>query len=140
MLKIKHSIVDIGINCHDFDRSLHFYRDCLGLEVLEDVQIPAELATSARLAPKSFRQVHLAGGDTRIKLMEIDSPPPPLPSGFRAGVGWLTFFVENLEETVAALKEKGVEFLSEPYVISPTSAVVAAPDPDGILLEFVQLE
>ena len=33
MLKLTHPIIDIAIVCSDFEKSLHFYRDLLGLEI-----------------------------------------------------------------------------------------------------------
>ena len=55
MLELTRPIVDIAIVCSDFEKSLHFYRDCLGLEVAADLQIPEEVATGAGLAPRNRR-------------------------------------------------------------------------------------
>ena len=71
MLKLTNPTVDIAIVCSDFDKSLHFYRHCLGLEILMDLDIPDEVAIGAKLAPAGFRQVRLQVGDTLIKLMDI---------------------------------------------------------------------
>ena len=43
MLKFTHPIIDVAIVCSNFDESLHFYRDQLGLEVHADLQIPRSL-------------------------------------------------------------------------------------------------
>ena len=56
---MKHPVVDLGIVCSDFDKSLFFYRDLLGMEVALDIQIPESTATGAGLAPSGFRQVRL---------------------------------------------------------------------------------
>ena len=37
MFTMKHPIVDIGIVCSNFENSLHFYHESLGLEVLLDI-------------------------------------------------------------------------------------------------------
>ncbi|MBT4496820.1 MAG: glyoxalase [Gemmatimonadetes bacterium] len=140
MLELTRPIVDIAIVCSDFEKSLHFYRDCLGLEVAADLQIPEEVATGAGLAPRPFRHVRLKAGDTLIKLMDIDSPPATRSSDFAAGVRWLTFFVENVEETVAQLKQKGVEFLTPPISAPDAAAIACALDPDGLLIELVQID
>ena len=140
MLKLTHSVIDIAITCSDFDKSLHFYHECLGLEIVLDFQIPAAVATGVGLAPRAFRQVRLQVGYTLIKLMEIDSPPPAPARDFKAGVRWLTFFVEDLAATMEELKQKGVEFLADPVSAPDAAGVACAPDPDGILIEFVQVE
>lgn len=132
--------VDIGIVCSDFEASLHFYRDLLELPVALDIQIPAEVAVGAGLAPRPFRQVRLQAGRTLVKLMEIEDPPPKRSADFAAGVRWLTFFVDDAWETYRRLSAKGVEFLAEPVVAPDAAGVVCAPDPDGLLVEFVQLK
>lgn len=139
MFAMKHPAVDIAIICSDFEESMRFYRDRLGLEVALDIQIPAPTAQGARLAPRNFRQVRLRAGHTLIKLVEIESPPPPRPEEFQAGVRWLTFIVEDVPATVAKLSARGVTFLSEPVSAPDARHVVCAQAPDGILIEFVQL-
>ena len=76
MLKLTHSTVDIAIVCSDFEKSLHFYHHCLGLEVLTELDIPDEVAIGAKLAPSGFRQVRLQVGNTLIKLMELKISNP----------------------------------------------------------------
>jgi catechol 2,3-dioxygenase-like lactoylglutathione lyase family enzyme len=135
----KRPFVDIGIVCSHFDESLRFYRDLLGLPLALDIQIPAEVAVGARLAPRPFRQVRLKAGETLIKLMEIQEPPPRRSADFAAGVRWLTFFVEDAWKTYRELSGKGVKFLAEPVTAPDAAGVVCALDPDGLLVEFVQL-
>lgn len=139
MFEMSHPAVDFCIVCSKFEESLHFYRDVLELEVAADAVLPANFAQTLGLAPREFRQVRLRAGHTLIKLMEIESPPPSPPDTFAAGVRWLTFIVKDLEHTVANLKAKGVEFSSEPMVAPDAAVVVCTKDPDGILIEFVQV-
>ena len=139
MLKLSHAIVDIAITCSNFEESLDFYHNKLGFEIVLDLEIPDDLARDVGLAPTGFRQVRLKAGDTLIKLMEIESPPPKPTDEFSAGVRWLTFFVEDIQQTVKDLKQNGVEFLSEPISAPDAADVACAPDPDGILIELVQI-
>jgi len=139
MFKFTKPIVDIALVCSDFEKSLHFYRDRLGLEVTLDISIPAETAQGAELAPRAFRQVRLKAGETLIKLMEIDSPPPARSHEFQAGVRWLTFLIDDVPGTKAALEDKGVEFMSEPVSAPDAKLIVCAKAPDGVLIEFVQV-
>jgi catechol 2,3-dioxygenase-like lactoylglutathione lyase family enzyme len=135
----KRPFVDIGIVCSHFEESLHFYRDLLGLPVALEIQIPAEVAVGAGLAPHPFRQVRLRAGETLIKLMEIQNPPPRRSADFGAGVRWLTLFVDDARKTYEELSAKGVKFLAEPVTAPDAAGVVCALDPDGLLVEFVQL-
>ncbi|MEW6355471.1 MAG: VOC family protein [Planctomycetota bacterium] len=138
-LRLTHDIVDAGIVCSDFERSLAFYRDILGLAVHVDVQIPDRVAQGVGLAPTGFRQVRLRAGKTLIKLMEIKNPPEPRPEGFTNGVRWLTFFVEDVRGLYRDLTAKGVRFTGPPIVPEKGKGLVCAIDPDGILIELVEL-
>jgi len=139
-LKLTHPVVDIGIVCSHFEESLRFYRDLLGLEVVQDLRIPEEVARGAGLAPRGFRHVRLRAGQTLIKLMRIADPPARRSHRFAAGVRWLTFFVEDVHAEYQRLKAKGVKFLSEPIAAPDAARIVCAVDPDGILIELVQLK
>ena len=139
MLQIQRSAVDLGIVCSNFEESLHFYRDLLGLEEALDIQIPKDVATGAGLAPREFRQVRLLAGDTLIKLMEIESPPEPRSFEFQSGVRWLTFIVANVPSLMRELQSRGVEFMAEPVCAPDAKHVVCAMAPDGMLIELVQL-
>ena len=138
MLRLTHPVMDIAITCSHFDESLHFYHRLLGFEIAQEVHIPADVAEGAGLAPREFRQVRLRAGNTLIKLMEIESPPPRRSHEFAAGVRWLTLFVEDVRETFDELKAKGVCFLTEPITGRDAAGVVCAVDPDGIFIELVQ--
>ena len=139
MLNLSHPTIDIAITCSNFEASLDFYHNKLGLEIVLELEIPGDLARGVGLAPTGFRQVRLRAGNTLIKLMDIESPPPTPANEFMAGVRWLTFFVEDIQETVKNLKQNGVEFLSEPISAPDAGGVVCAKDPDGILVELVQI-
>ena len=140
MFRLKHPIIDIAIICSDFEESLHFYQDLLGLEVALDIDIPAATAVAANLAPTGFRQVRLKAGNTLIKLVDSADPPPGRTLDFQAGVRWLTFLIEDVLGTVEALTAKGVRFCSEPVSAPDAKHVVCAEAPDGMLIEFVQVE
>ena len=136
---LEHPIIDIGVVCSNFDESLRFYRDQLGLEVALDINIPESTAVGARLAPRQFRQVRLRAGQTLIKLMEIESPPPPRSVDFQAGVRWLTFICKDVPKEMKRLQAHGVKFLAEPVSAPDAKHVVCAEGPDGMLIELVQL-
>ena len=116
MLKLTHSTIDIAIVCSNFKESLHFYQHCLGLEIVMELEIPAEVARGAKLAPEGFRQVRLQAGNTLIKLMDIAFPLASVSDQFKPGVRWLIFFVENIPQTVSTLEQRGLTFLSLPVL------------------------
>ena len=139
MLNLSHPIIDIAITCSNFEASLDFYHNKLGLEIVMDLEIPSDLATDVGLAPTGFRQVRLKAGNTLIKLMDIQNPPPTPSDEFSAGIRWLTFIVEDIQNVIDSLQQKGVEFLSEPISAPDAVGVACTKDPDGILIELVQI-
>ena len=145
MVKLARPNIDVALTCSHFEESLRFYHDILGLEIVGDVHVPSEVATRFGVAPRGFRQVRLRASDALIKLIEIESPPPSPTEKFRAGVGWLTFFVGDIEATYRELREKGARFLSEPGPVdgvmgeNPIAGAACAVDPDGLIIEFIQL-
>ena len=139
-LKLVHPAADLCIVCSDFSASLEFYQDILGFEEILDIQIPADVARGAHLAPSAFRQIRLAAGHTRIKLMEIADPPGPGNTQFKAGVRWLTFIIDDLPNTVDRLKALGVKFMADAISAPDAAHVICAVDPDGLLIELVQVD
>ena len=115
------------------------YHNKLGFEIVLDLEIPAELAQNVGLAPTGFRQVRLQAGNTLINLMDIEDSPTTPADKFSAGVRWLTFIVDDIQVTVKSLKQNGVKFLSEPISAPEAAGVACAKDPDGILIELVQI-
>ena len=92
------------------------------------------------LAPTGFRQVRLKAGNTLIKLMDIESPPPtPADVNSQRVSAGLPFLLRIFRDTVEGLKQNGVEFLSEPIGAPDAVGVACAKDPDGILVELVEI-
>ena len=86
MLRLTHSTINIAIVYSNLKESLHFYHNCLGLEIVMELEIPAEVVRVAELAPEGFRQVRLQAGNTLIKLMDIACPPVSVSDQFKPGV------------------------------------------------------
>ena len=114
----------IWLPVSDMDRAVAFYRDSLGLEVLEHDGDWSEVTA----------------GDQRIGLNASESP---------AGDGGavIAFAVEDIETTVDELKGKGVEFTRYDAMDQDELGIWTAPggarvawftDPDGNVLSFSQ--
>ena len=138
MVSLVRPNVEICIVCSDFQESLRFYHELLGLEIVMDINIDGGFASEVGLAPRGFRQVRMMAGETVIKLMDIEPPPSPRTEEFAAGVRFITFFTANLRATYDDLKRKGVRFLSEPIDAEGWGVVVNAVDPDGVLIEMFE--
>jgi catechol 2,3-dioxygenase-like lactoylglutathione lyase family enzyme len=131
----------------DMDRSLRFWRDALGLEVLNDwvseASYLAEITGHAR-ARMRLAFLRLPGTEARLELIQYLEPPgAPRDQPTNApGAAHLCFDVPDIQAAYDELRARGVPFRSAPVEI--TSAAnrgamgVYLSDPDGITLELRQ--
>jgi len=118
---------DLGCSLHhahlfasDLERSIIFYREMFGAEVLGDF-------TAA-----GARNVLLRIGTAHINFYQ----QPPRDAG-RGAVHHLGIRTHDLEQLVAHMKSKGFQFRKEITETGPLKYVMAE-GPDGVLLELFQ--
>ena len=104
----------IHVSVGDIDRAVAFYRDTLGIPFL--FQVPGQ--------PMAF--FDLDGVRLYLGVPESES--------FRSR-GALYFRVDDLDEAVSTLRERGVEFMDEPHLIAEMDDhdlwMAFCRDPDG---------
>jgi catechol 2,3-dioxygenase-like lactoylglutathione lyase family enzyme len=130
----------------DLERSLRFYRDVLGLEVLERVDLIAgkEASLGVGLPDARFELVHLGAkeGPTRLEMLHYFSPESrPLPPEKRSndvGTAHAAFRVKNIDAYYDRLRESGVRFISEVQESSTGERFCYFYDPDGAILEIIE--
>ena len=104
----------------DFDRTLAFYRDGLGLAIAREFGAGAHRGV-----------VFFAGGG----FLEVVGTGPP---GDRTGVAlWLQ--VRSLEETVAELSTQGVTLTRAPVLEAWGLVEAWIDDPDGVRIHLVEV-
>lgn len=136
----------IAVTVSNTQRSLDFYVGMLGLEQVEQHQLPMSSIDAV------FGLTGASGTSTRLQvpgqpailidLMELSGAEEgtsvqPLGS---MGSTHMAFTVDNLDEVVTELKAKGVSFISDPVTFHLTEGsvtVVFMRDPDG---NYVELE
>lgn len=143
------SLVHANINCRDFDVSLAFYEQ-LGFRLVAmvpETNTP-EVAAAVGMPPYRVRGgiLSLPGESTLIDLLqwiEPADPAPPYEHLYHVGIARLALRTSDLDADVAELKAAGVPMLSEPTPVEwpgqPTSRIVCFTDPDGTVLELVEL-
>lgn len=137
-----------GYTVSNLDRSVAFYRDLLGCEVVATQEKEGGyLAAIVGYPDAHVRMAHLRvpGGEHVIELFEYLSPP-----GGRAdveprnvGASHLCFVVDDLRALYERLRELGVtSFVSPPVEvdtgINRGGLALYLRDPDGITLELFQ--
>jgi len=132
----------------DMERSLAFYRDVLGLEVILDQESTAEyLARITGFPGARLRIVHLRlprGSDHVLELMEYREPVGR-PVELRTcdpGSAHLCFCTDDIHAAYARLVALGVSVRSAPVPITAGRNAGGYSlyflDPDGITLELFQ--
>lgn len=137
-----------ALNVIDMGRSLKFYRELLGLEMLFEPQEASgeafEQATSISGAKIMFTMLRSGDGSTVIELIQYLSPKAK-PNQQRicdTGAPHIAFRVDDIDEAKKHLEAKGVKFNSEPVRINEGPlkgrSFVYFPDPDGLTLELFE--
>jgi catechol 2,3-dioxygenase-like lactoylglutathione lyase family enzyme len=120
--------VDVGIVVRDIDAALRFYVDALGLEPVEQLAIP-------------WGTMHrLRFGDSWIKLVDPTEAPPPGPVGLDAALGirYLTFEIDDVEETWQRAVGAGVDVFHPLGPFGSKGVVMGMlHDPDGNVVELL---
>lgn len=135
-----------GVCCRDLDESLRFYRDGIGLSVLADVVLEADLAPLLGVTTTSVRTVFLGSADRPdsgiVELLSLGvesvdggTPQPGTPA---RGVFLLSVQVD-VDEVLGRLADLGFggEPLSMPTPGGGRAATVV--DPDGVMVELLPL-
>ena len=135
-----------GFTVSDVERSVAFYRDLLGLELLSLAERDPEFSARISGVPGAhMKTAYLKTPDGhRLELIQYLSPP-----GTRldmrtnnVGNGHLALNVRDVRALYAKLKAGGVRFKSEPLEVpgGPNKGNVAVycTDPDGITIELIQ--
>ncbi len=130
ILKIDH----LGIAVNSIENGKEFWSGALGLEFEGAETVEAQKVTTA------FFPV----GESEVELLESTSPDGPVAKYIEKkgpGIQHIAFRVENIEEALAELKEKGVQLIDQEPRIGAGGARIAFLHPKatgGVLVELCQ--
>lgn len=133
MMKVKH-IDHIGIAVNGIETAGKFYTDILGLKIAE-VENVADQKVNVAFIPIT---------DSEVELLESTDPDGPVAKYIQArgeGVQHVAFRVENIEEALAELKEKGVRLIDQEPRNGAGGARIAFIHPketNGVLVELCE--
>lgn len=128
MLEIK-KLHHIAIICSDYEKSKAFYTSVLGLEIKNEIY---------RSERKSYKLDLCLNGEYLIELFSFPDPPKRPTHPEASGLRHIAFEVENIEEYVEQLKDKGVSV--EPIRIDEftNKKFTFMPDPDNLPIEIYE--
>jgi len=130
IVKIDH----LGIAVNSIDDGKNFFSDILGLE-LEGTETVAEQKVTTAFFPV---------GDSEVELLESTAPDGPVAKYIEKkgeGIQHIAFRVENIEEALSELKEKGVRLIDETPRKGAGGAKIAFLHPKsthGVLVELCE--
>jgi catechol 2,3-dioxygenase-like lactoylglutathione lyase family enzyme len=134
-----------AINAVDWEASVAFYRDILGLTLLGTGEASGELMeTALGRSGVRLRWAMFAVGDQHFELIGYLEPPAGRVEGetWDGGATHLAFKVRDVDEAYRDLSARGVRFLGEPVryrePVPVGGAFAYALDPSGVLLEFIE--
>ncbi|HKR81059.1 MAG TPA: VOC family protein [Nitrospira sp.] len=110
----------------DMDQTIAFYTDVLGLEVLE-----------RKVSPRGSHLAFLRVPNSE-ELIELCSFPPSGPVTVQEDLVHLAFQVESLDQTIAALQQRGVRITDGPTTTSSGSRFLFIDAPDGYEVELIE--
>ena len=138
------SLGHVALGVADLERSLEFYRDFLGMEVLMELDIVDDRIGRVIGIPNAkCKIVHLKKGETILELFHYYDPKgrnrARSLSQIDHGLIHIGFQVNDFHTHVAELRKRNVEFLGEPMEFRPDVWIVYFRGPDGEVCEFRQL-
>ncbi len=121
----------IALIVSDYAKSKSFYTEILGARII---------AETYRTERQSYKlDLRFADG-SQIELFSFPNPPKRVNSPEACGLRHLAFKVQNIEQAVAELAQKGV--ISEPIRIDELTGkrYTFFRDPDDLPLEFYEID
>jgi glyoxylase I family protein len=129
-LRLK-KIHHIAIICSDYEVSKQFYTEILGLKIIREV---------FREERNSYKLDLALNGNYIIELFSFPNPPKRISQPEARGLRHLAFEVDNLEECIESLIQKGVT-VEEIRVDEFTGKRFSFfSDPDGLPIELYEVE
>lgn len=124
----------IGIAVKNLEETLKFYEDVLGIKCVSQEVVEEQ----------KVKVAFLPIGDTEVELLESTSEDGPIARFIEKkgeGIQHIAFKVDNIEEAIKELEEKGVRMIDEQPRYGAGGARIAFLHPkstSGVLIEISQ--
>lgn len=130
----------VGITVSDLDRSVEFYGDVLGFDVLERFTVSGDaFSTAVDVDGATGRFAHLDADGVRVELVEYDPQGEDVPTETvnQSGAKHLGFAVDDVDSFYDDLPSD-VETLSEPKTTESGTRICFFRDPESNLVEVIE--
>lgn len=130
----------VGVVVSDLEEAVSFYRDALGLSVVDEFTLSEDgIGTAIGVDGATGDFAHLDGGGARIELIEYDPAGDDCTAETinQLGAMHVGFSVEDIDAFYRDLPE-GVEPISDPQRVEIGTSILFFEDPDGNFVEVVE--
>ena len=144
-------IFHVNVCVSDMTRSLEFYRDKLGMTVVEGPFVAEGPELARAFGMESQMDLKVTGaflrwgdepGATVLDLVQFITPPPqgnPYPTLNNIGLCRIAFKVQDCQSAYDDLVSRGVKFMSSPVTgFRDDLRYCCFYDPDGTILELLE--
>ena len=133
-----------GICVSDLDRSLRFYCEGLGFELVESHSVGPEFGALMEVDDVALESRFVERDGVRIELLWFESPgvlgaPGERRSMNQLGLTHLSFRVDDVDEAAARLAALGGTVVESSRTAFPPLDFVYCTDPDGTRIELMKL-
>lgn len=137
-------IVHVGISVSSLERSVAFYRDLFGMDVVLNKAFAGEVHENIiGLKGAHGKVAILQRGSLQLELFEFEYPQPkpsdPNRPACDHGITHFCVRVTDIESEYARLKAAGVEFHCPPQYYQGKAIATYGRDPDGNIFELLEL-
>lgn len=130
--EIKPRLLHAMIRVKDFEESLRFYVDTLGMKVLDKFDVEVRRATGLFIGYGNYRESALLELTQKWDVDEYEHGD---------AFGHVAIGVPDLPGMVQRIEEAGYEVTDQPKVLMTGGPMVAfAKDPDGFAVELIQIQ
>jgi catechol 2,3-dioxygenase-like lactoylglutathione lyase family enzyme len=137
------SLGHVGLGVSDIKKSLEFYRDFLGMEVLMELDITDDrIGRVIGVKDAKCKIAHLQLGDAMLELFEYTCPKGCNKAKdinqYDQGLIHIGFEVDDFHKLIKQLGQRDIKLLGEPVEFRPDVWIVYFYGPDGEVIEFRQ--
>lgn len=140
VLRYRHT----GIICRDIKKSLYFYKNLLGLKIVQEFWDDTNYinkVSGLKNAKVHFIKLKMGSGEI-LELLRYPTHNTKLPKLpiYNTGILHIALQVKNIEKIYMRLKKKGIKFISKPTLSSEKFAKVCfCLDPNNVRVELVEI-
>jgi catechol 2,3-dioxygenase-like lactoylglutathione lyase family enzyme len=137
--------VHVGMSVSNLDRSVAFYREQLGMQlVAQDTFSGPQYAQILALPGAKGKVALLKVGSFELELFEFAAPKPIAKATVGAvsdlGISHFCLEVDDLDAAYRRLAAEGVAFHCEPIHFAGAGKATYCRDPDGNVFELVEVD